>query len=87
MQGGSKAPAAERRAELIEALESIPPKLVQVARKIRGNPPASQRGRYIEGLLRGMSGADLMQATGLSDRKMGEHRRWLRSVVKACGVV
>jgi len=43
VQGGSKAPAAERRAELIEALESIPPKLVQVARKIRGNPVPTVR--------------------------------------------
>ena len=82
--GGSKTPAAERRSELIEALESMPPKLVKVARKIRDNPPDSQRGRYVAGLLRGLSGEDLRRAAKLSGRRMEESRRWLEGIVRAC---
>jgi len=87
VQGGDHAAQAERRAEVAIEMEAMPPKLACIARKVRGTPPASQRGRYIEGLLRGLSGADLMRAAGLSDRKMEKNRRWLKGIVRACGVV
>ena len=86
VQGGSKVPAAERRAELIEALESMPPKLLRITRQIRGYPPDSPRGRYIAGLLRGMSGEDLRRAAGLSVGKMTTCRKWLKSVMASCQV-
>ena len=82
--GGDHAAQAERRAELLEELEAVPPKLLRLARKIRGNPPDSQRGRYIAGLLRGLSGEDLRGAAGLSDRKMEACRKWLRSIMVGC---
>ena len=84
VQGGSSTPAAERRAELLEELEAMSPKLLKVAEKIRGCPPATSKGKYIGGLLRGLSGNDLQQAAGLSDRKMKENRRWLKSIMAAC---
>ena len=83
MQGGSKAPAAERRAELIEALGGMPPRLVKIAEKLRSYRSDSARGRYVAGLLRGLSGEDLRVETRLSHKAMEENRRWLRSIVKA----
>ncbi|MFA7620807.1 MAG: hypothetical protein WCY56_03050 [Aminobacteriaceae bacterium] len=82
--GGNHAAQAERRAELLEELEAMPLKLVKVARKIRDNPPDSQRGRYVAGLLRGLSGEDLRRAARLSDRKIEDCRRWLKSIMAAC---
>ena len=85
--GGDHAAQAERRAEVAIEMEAMPPKLACIARKVRGAPPASQRGRYVSALLRGLSGSDLQQAAGLSDRKMEKNRRWLKGIVRACGVV
>ena len=84
VQGGDHAAQAERRVELLEELEAMPPKLVQVARRLRGYPPEGARGRYIAGLLRGLSGGDLPRAAGLSDRKMEECRKWLKSIMVGC---
>lgn len=79
--GGDRTPQAERRAELLEALAGMPPKLVKIAEKLRSYRSDSARGRYIAGLLRGQSGSDLQQAAKLSCGAMEENRRWLRSIV------
>lgn len=86
VQGGSKVPVAETRAEVAEALAAMPKKLVKVAEKIRGCPPASQRGRYVFGLLNGQSGNDLQRSAGLTGSRMEECRRWLKGIMATCRV-
>lgn len=82
VQGGDKAPMAERRAELLEELRTLPPRLVTLAQKLRGYPPRSERGRYTAALLEGRSGSDLKQAAKLSKRAMNECRVWLKGFVE-----
>lgn len=81
VQGGSPAPAAERRLELLEELRRLPPKLVRLAQILRGYPVGTARGKYIAALLEGRSGSDLKQAARLSKRAMVGCRVWLKSVV------
>ncbi len=87
VQGGDHAAQAERRAEVAEALEAMPKKLVKVAERLRGYRLDTTKGKYVGGLLRGLSGNDLQRSAGLSDRKMEKNRRWLKGIVRACGVV
>ena len=82
VQGGSSAPAAERRVELMEELQAMPPRLVKIAERLRGYPPRSERGRYVAALLGGCSGSDLKQAAKLSKRAMNECRGWLKGFVE-----
>jgi hypothetical protein len=81
-QGGSPAPAAERLVELKDELRIMPPKLVRIADALRGYPPKSLRGKYIQGLLKGYSGADLKHAMKLSNKAMRDNRVWLKSIVR-----
>lgn len=81
-KGGSPAPAAERLLEAREALDRFPPRLVRIAEALRGYPVKSQRGKYVAGLLKGYSGAGLMQTAKLSRKAMEENRRWLKGIVK-----
>ena len=81
VQGGDKIPAAVRRSELLGELEAMPPRLVKIAERLRGYPEKSVKGRYVRALLRGCSGEALRKTAGLSYRKMGECRRWLRGFV------
>ena len=81
VQGGSKTPAAERRAELLEELGAMSPKLLRLARKLWGNPPDSPRARYVAALLCGLQGEDLRKAAKLSRERLKDCRRWLRSLI------
>lgn len=82
VQGGSPAPVAERRVELLEELRRLPPKLVRLAQILRGYPSRGERGRYVAALLEGRSGSDLKEAAKLSKRAMIECRRWIGAIVE-----
>lgn len=82
VQGGSPAPVAERRVELLEELRRLPPKLVRLAQILRGYPSRGERGRYVAALLEGRSGSDLKEAAKLSKRAMNECRRWIGAIVE-----
>lgn len=81
VSGGSPVPAAERRLELIEALEKCPPRLRNIADALRGQPSGSARGRYVDGLLQGLSGRELMRRARLSKKSMAENRAWLKTLI------
>jgi hypothetical protein len=86
VQGGDHAAQAERRAEVAEALEAMPKKLVKVAERLRGYRLDTTKGKYVGGLLRGLSGNDLQRSAGLSDRKMATCRKWLKGIMATCRV-
>ncbi len=71
---------------MAEALEAMPKKLVKVAERLRGYRLDTTKGKYVGGLLRGLSGNDLQRSAGLSDRKMATCRKWLKGIMATCRV-
>jgi len=86
VQGGVRIEVEERALLATERLQSLPPRVVVLAKSFRNAPDAKTRG-YVAALLEGKSGPALRQQMKIGDTVHARMQKWLLTVVRRTGVV
>ena len=86
VQGGVHLAVEEMALLATERLQSLPPRIVTLARSFR-NAPDSKTRKYITALLEGMSGPALCQQTKIGETVHARMQKWLLTVVRRAGIV
>ncbi len=85
VQGGVRIAVEERGLFAMERMQSLPPRIIALARTFR-NAPDSKTRAYITALLEGKSGPALRQQTKIGATVHARMQQWLLAVVRRAGI-
>jgi len=86
VQGGVRVAVEEKALLATERLQSLPPRIVTLARTFR-NAPDSKTRAYITAVLKGKSGPALRQRMKIGDTVHARMQKWLLTMVRRAGIV
>jgi len=85
-QGRVRVAVEEKALLATERLQSLPPRIVTLARTFR-NAPDSKTRAYITAVLKGKSGPALRQRMKIGDTVHARMQKWLLTMVRRAGIV